>query len=63
MLDRKRKIDLEKLDIESISKLTGKLTNKMTVITDEAIEKANKILNIYGMEAKMQITIDIKNKI
>ena len=57
MLDRKRRIDLDKIDLNSITELTNKLTAKVTDITDEAVEKANKILNIYGMEAKMQIAI------
>lgn len=58
MEDRKRKVDVEKID--NVDEVSEKITEKITNITDEAVNKVNKLLNIYGMEAKMQIAIDIK---
>ena len=57
-MERKRKVDVEK--IENLDEITEKITNKVTSITDKAVEEVNKLLNIYGMEAKMQIAISTK---
>ena len=55
MVDRERNVDIEK--IENIDELSEKIGNKISNITEEAVDKANKILNIYGMRAEMQIVI------
>lgn len=60
MLDRKRHVDVEKVELSELTELTDRITSKITKITQKAIEDANTILNIYGMEAEMQIAI--KNK-
>ena len=57
-MNRERKVDVEK--IENIEEISEKITQKITEITDEAVKKANKLLNIYGMTAKMQIAIELK---
>lgn len=58
MKERKRKVDVNKIDKETYDNLSGQISNKVKTIVDEAIDKANKILNIYGMNAKMQIVIE-----
>lgn len=54
---RKRSIDISNLSLEQADSLAQQVGPKVREICDEAIEKANKILNIYGMKAQMQIAI------
>jgi hypothetical protein len=56
-IERKRKVDVEKLDegqIESIGEALGK---KIGTITDKAAEDVNAIMNIYGIRAKVVIQL------
>lgn len=55
--DRERKVDLNKMSVEEVDVLSVQLGAKMKAICDEAVAKANAILNIYGASAKMQIEI------
>jgi len=55
-MDRVRKVDVEKL--ENIEEVIAKISDKIKIINDEAVSKVNKLLNIYGLEAKMQIAIN-----
>jgi uncharacterized protein (UPF0210 family) len=55
--DRERKVDLSKFSSEEIQELSKNVGNKIRLICDEAVEKANKIANIYGMKTMMQIAI------
>lgn len=57
LTDRKRSIDINKLNQEQADELGNQIGEKVRIICDEAVEKANKILNIYGMKAQMQIVI------
>jgi hypothetical protein len=59
---RVRKVDVEKLDDKSIDNLQMEISKKITEITEEACEKANKLLNIYGFQAKMQIALEEKQE-
>jgi hypothetical protein len=56
--NRKRSFDVNSLSKDAADKLSEEIGAKVRQICDEACEKANKILNIYGMEAKMQIVIN-----
>lgn len=56
--ERERKVDISKMSQEQVESISQQVGDKVRQICDEACEKANKILNIYGMNAKMQIVID-----
>lgn len=60
--DRKRSFNINKLDQVEADKLSTDIGAKVRQICDEACEKANKILNIYGMKAQMQIVINEINE-
>ena len=57
MIDRERKIDVEKMDISQADVLQKQLSAKLTQILENAAKEANKILNIYGMEVKIGFTV------
>jgi hypothetical protein len=61
-IGRKRFVNVSKLSNEQADTLAGQMGEKITMITDEAVKKVNKILNIYGLEAKMQITVSKLDK-
>ncbi len=58
MENRVRKVDIDKLSEEELKALEERIGKKITGITDDAVEKANQILSIYGLRAKMQIVIE-----
>ena len=60
MEERKRKIDVNKIDEDAFLNLSEQISAKVRSIIDEAIEKSNKLLNIYGLQAKMEIAITEK---
>jgi len=62
MIDRKRKVDVEKLDDEQIEVVQDQVSAKIREITDKAVKDANKILAIYGLSCKMQIKIEESDK-
>lgn len=51
-------IDANKMAPKQVDDLSIQLGDSIRKICDDAIEKANSLLNIYGMSAKMQIVID-----
>jgi hypothetical protein len=55
---RERKIDLSKLNQADIDLLSVSIGEKVRSICDEACAKANLLLNIYNMEAKMAFKIN-----
>ena len=59
---RERKVDVQQLDDKVVDNLQIELSKKVTEIVDEACEKANKLLNIYGLQAKMQIALEEKEQ-
>lgn len=63
MKTRKRNVDIQKLDNETLDNLSIQIGEKVKDIIDNAIVEANKILNIYGMEAKMEVVIKEKEKV
>jgi hypothetical protein len=59
--DRERKLDINLLSPEQADVVATQLGEKIKQICDKAVEEANTLLNIYGMQAKMQIFIDGKD--
>lgn len=57
-IQRDRKIDLNSLKPEEADQISKMIGDKVRQICDEAVEKANTILKIYGMNCKMAIVID-----
>lgn len=60
MINRERNIDLNSLSEERIEELSKQIGDRVREICDKAVEDANRILGVYGMEAKMQFAIDKK---
>lgn len=58
MEDVVKKVDIDKLSEEEFKALEKRMGQKVVAITDEAIAKANKLLQTYGLRAKMQIIIE-----
>jgi hypothetical protein len=59
-INRKRSVDVNKLDTEQVEQLIEQISKKILVMVDETVAQANKMLNVYGLEAKMQIAIQKK---
>jgi hypothetical protein len=57
---RVRKVDVEKLSEEELTKLQEAISQKIIKIINKANEDANKILSVYGMETQM--VMEIKEK-
>ena len=57
MIDRERKVDVSKMSAEEVDVLGIQIGNRIKTICDEAVAKANLLLNIYGASAKMMIEI------
>jgi fructose-1,6-bisphosphatase/sedoheptulose 1,7-bisphosphatase-like protein len=56
-MDRERFFDINKLSEQEAEALATQLGNKTREMADEAAEKMNKLLNVYGMKAKFQLVI------
>jgi hypothetical protein len=56
--DRERKVDISKMDNEAVDNLSAQIGDKVRQICDEAADRVNAILKIYGMSAKMAIQFD-----
>jgi len=61
-IERKRSVDISTLNEEQVELLQEQIGIKIRELVDGTIEKANKILNIYGLQAKMQIVIQQKDE-
>ena len=55
---RKRKVDVENLTEEQLQALIAQVGDKVRGMVDETCERANRILNVYGMHVKMQVVIE-----
>ena len=53
-----RDFDLEKLEANQVDTLSQQIGEKLRIIIDDACNKANQIVNIYGMQVKMQFLIE-----
>lgn len=60
-MNRVRKVDVEKLSQDQLDQLMIQMSDEINQIVDSACAKANSLLNIYGLETKMQIVIQKKN--
>lgn len=58
MNERIRKVDVEKMTPDQADALSKQIGEKVRGIADKACDEANKILNIYGMQAKMQFVFE-----
>ena len=56
--DRVRKVDVESMDVEQVDLLAEQLGAKVRGYVDEACEKANTVLKIYGLQAKMEFVLE-----
>lgn len=55
--NRKRSININNLTQQEADRIGEEIGAKVREFSDEACKKANEILNIYGLCAKMQIVI------
>lgn len=53
--DRIKKVDVEKMDIETVENLSVQLGDKVAKIMKKSIEESNELLNIYGLEVGLTI--------
>ena len=58
MIERQRKIDINKMDIETADAVSKQLGDKVNTILKKAYKEANALLNIYGL--KFEIGYDIQ---
>lgn len=54
---RERSVDIDKVDEQQLDVIAEQLGNKINGMVDDLCSKANEMLKIYGLEAKMQIAI------
>ena len=57
MEERVRKVDVNKLSTERAEELSGQIGEKVVQIQKDALEKLNRVLNVYGMAAELSIKI------
>ena len=57
MNERVRKVNIEELSLERADELSKQISEKVIHLQTEALEKINKILSIYGMQAEMSVKI------
>lgn len=57
-MEMNKKANLDHMSEDQAEVISELIGEKVRKICDEAVEKANKLLNVYGMSAKMQIVID-----
>lgn len=58
MIDRERKVDVNKMKQVDVDNLSVQIGAKVAEITEEAAAKVNSILAIYGMSAKIGIVFN-----
>jgi hypothetical protein len=58
LAERRRKVDVEKLSIDEADQLSEQIGTRTREICDDAANKINAILNIYGLQAKIAIAIE-----
>lgn len=57
MEDRVRKVNVDELTKERADVLSKQIGDKVVKLQTEALEKINKVLNVYGMKAEMSVKI------
>lgn len=63
MEDRVRKVNVEAMKVEDVEALSQVMGEKLRALIDQTCDEANKMLNIYGLEAKMQFVFQPKTPI
>ena len=58
MIDKQRTANLDKMSEEEADRLGDKIGGKVRLFIDEACEKANKLLSIYGLRIKVGFIIE-----
>jgi hypothetical protein len=57
-MERERKVDVSGLSEEQLQSLMEQIGLKLVDMTSATVEKANKMLAVYGLKAKMQIALE-----
>lgn len=57
MEERARKVNVEELSLERADELSKQIGEKVIKLQKEALEKINKVLNVYGMKAEISVQI------
>ena len=55
--NRERRVDVEKLEESQVDALSEQIGKRLQSLIDEAVNEANRIVKVYGLEAKMQFSI------
>lgn len=55
--ERKRSLDINKLSPKDAEAVSDQIGAEVRKYCDEAVAKANELLNIYGMKAQMQFVV------
>jgi hypothetical protein len=58
MDNRVRKVDIDKLTPEQADNISEQIGEKLREMIDDTVSKANRMLNIYGFNCKMQFLIE-----
>lgn len=59
-IDRVRRVDVNNLSEQQVDELSDLIGTKVRDIVDEACDRINTILGIYGLQAKIQFVIQEK---
>jgi len=59
--ERKRSVNVEGLTDEQLESVIAQISDKILAMVNETCDKSNKLLNVYGLEAKMEIKIQRKD--
>jgi uncharacterized protein YbcI len=59
---RVRKVDVNQMSVEQADKISEAIGKELAKIFDDANEKANELLTIYGLETKLNYQIKKKSK-
>ena len=55
--ERSRKVDLDSLPLEDFQRISEELSSQIRIICDQACEKANHLINPYGLKVQMNFTV------
>ena len=63
MIERERKVDLEKMNESQLSTLEKEMAKKLESILVNAAKEANQFLNIYGIQIKIAYELQQKEEV
>jgi len=58
MLEKQRVVNLDRMSIEEADRIGDKIGIRIRAFIDDACDKANKLLNIYGLRIKVSFLIE-----